>query len=136
MAHNMRLVINATTLLTACQIFCIDVTDEMNETMGPSIDGSIEQTLLLTTYVLLFSTTLLVIFIRVDDTSSRLETVQFLVKRYVAMNSMISPQDSYGIILLAEEATWVKKKDNVCSNASEKGSFLLHSTWILQRISG
>ncbi|KAJ8657713.1 hypothetical protein O0I10_006528 [Lichtheimia ornata] len=67
-------------------IFCIDVTDEMNETMGPSIDGSIEQTLLLTT--------------------SRLETVQFLVKRYVAMNSMISPQDSYGIILLAEEATW------------------------------
>lgn len=67
-------------------IFCIDITDEMNETMGPSIDGSIEQTLLLTT--------------------SRLETVQFLVKRYVAMNSMISPQDSYGIILLAEQATW------------------------------
>ncbi|KAI7883455.1 hypothetical protein K492DRAFT_235397 [Lichtheimia hyalospora FSU 10163] len=67
-------------------IFCIDITDEMNETMGPSIDGSIEQTLLLTT--------------------SRLETVQFLVKRYVAMNSMISPQDSYGMILMADQATW------------------------------
>lgn len=55
MAQNTMLAISAT-LLTACQIFCIDVTDEMNETMGPSIDGSIEQTLLLTTYVLTLST--------------------------------------------------------------------------------
>ena len=50
MKNTTKLIITAI-VLTACQIFCIDITDEMNETMGPSIDGSIEQTLLLTTYV-------------------------------------------------------------------------------------
>jgi hypothetical protein len=40
--------------------------------------------------------------------SSRLETVQRLVKRYVDMNKMIGNRsDKYGIMLLKDEATWV-----------------------------
>ncbi|KAI9243154.1 hypothetical protein BDA99DRAFT_566844 [Phascolomyces articulosus] len=68
-------------------IFCIDVSDEMKEMLFPSIDGGINQAL--------------------SQPRSRLDTTIYQIKRYIAMNRRIAPNDTYGIIGMTEKAYWM-----------------------------
>ncbi|KAI8147671.1 hypothetical protein BJV82DRAFT_575612 [Fennellomyces sp. T-0311] len=66
-------------------IFCIDISREMGDSLAPSIDGSISQSLAYT----------------------RLETVLSLIRRYVAMNQLLAPNDTYGLISMMEYSFWM-----------------------------
>ncbi|KAI8387986.1 uncharacterized protein BYT42DRAFT_216777 [Radiomyces spectabilis] len=67
-------------------VFCVDVGLEMKETLGSSVDGGIQHSLL--------------------QTSSRLETTLFLIRRYIAMNQLIASSDQYAVVLLQDKAKW------------------------------
>ncbi|KAI9320914.1 hypothetical protein BX666DRAFT_2024521 [Dichotomocladium elegans] len=58
----------------------------MDDMIGPSIDGGIQQSLVVT--------------------SSRLDTIRQLIKRYMQMNLWISPSDTYAVIVMRERASW------------------------------
>ncbi|CAO3654134.1 unnamed protein product [Mucor fragilis] len=68
-------------------VFCIDVSDEMNETLRASGNGGIKDTNLYP--------------------SSRLETIKRFLKRYVATNKLIgNDKDEYAIVFLTDVAVW------------------------------
>ncbi|KAI7847883.1 hypothetical protein BDC45DRAFT_335915 [Circinella umbellata] len=68
-------------------IFCIDVSGEMNEMLYPSIDGGVNQQL--------------------TEPRSRLDTVIYQIKRYISMNRVLAPNDTYGFIGMMEKAYWI-----------------------------
>ncbi|KAI7897507.1 uncharacterized protein BX663DRAFT_528067 [Cokeromyces recurvatus] len=68
-------------------IFCIDISNEMNKELRASINTGIKDTNL---YY-----------------SSRLETIQRFLKRFVKVNKILGNEyDKYAIILLSEKARW------------------------------
>ncbi|KAK4514730.1 Ribonucleotide-diphosphate reductase (RNR), small subunit [Mucor velutinosus] len=68
-------------------VFCIDMSDEMNEILRASGNGGVKDTNLYS--------------------SSRLETVKRFLKRYVATNKLIgNDKDEYAIVLLTDVAVW------------------------------
>ncbi|KAL0143670.1 BRISC and BRCA1-A complex member 1-like protein [Mucor lusitanicus] len=68
-------------------VFCIDVSDDMNQVLRGTPSGGVKSTNLYP--------------------SSRLETVKRFLKRYVATNKMIgNDNDEYAIVLLTDVAIW------------------------------
>ncbi|KAI9257428.1 hypothetical protein BY458DRAFT_492393 [Sporodiniella umbellata] len=87
-------------------IFGIDVSNEMNTLINPSLDGGLKNS----NYV----------------SSTRLKTVQRFLKRYIQMNLLIgNTRDEYAIMLLKEEAEWWRTfssdEKSVCSSLDNMG---------------